>query len=490
MEKVIIKYQKLPKELKATMWYTICNVLQKCISFITLPLFTNLLSTEQYGILSVYQSWMNIMLIFFTLNLHVGGVFNNAMMKYEHDRERFISSIQTLTTLLTCIMFIIYIIATDFWNEMLKLPTILMLLMFVEILFCTSLGLWSGKQKFQYKYKMLVGVTLFISIMNPVIGVIFVSCAEEKGIARIISIALINVLVGVVLYLYNLYKGKTLYVKEYWVYALKFNLPLVPYYLSCMIFNQSDRIMINNIVGVQEAGIYSVVYNCSTMITFVINAVNNSFIPWVYQKLKAKEYDILGKISSFLLIMVAAIVLIVMMVAPEIIKIVAAPAYYDAIWIMPPVIASVFFLFLTQIYINIEFYYEKNGYLVMASIGSAFINIILNWVAIKRYGYISAGYTTLISYILFALSNYYFMKKICKKDEHLKNPIFNVKIHIMISIVVISLMISITFLYKSTIIRWILLLITGIAILRNHKKIQAYINIINKKSAKEIKNEH
>ena len=53
-----IKDKMLPVEVKASTAYTICSILQRSLSFITLPLFTRLLTTEEYGQSTVYNSWM------------------------------------------------------------------------------------------------------------------------------------------------------------------------------------------------------------------------------------------------------------------------------------------------------------------------------------------------------------------------------------------------------------------------------------------------
>ena len=71
-------------------------------------------------------------------------------------------------------------------------------------------------------------------------------------------------------------------------------------------------------------------------------------------------------------------------------------------------------LFYSQLFINIEFYYEEKYKLVGASILAAVVNIVLNYFGIKLFGFVAAGYTTLISYILFAGCNYFAMKKICR----------------------------------------------------------------------------
>ncbi|MTV96675.1 oligosaccharide flippase family protein, partial [Streptococcus pneumoniae] len=117
MKKILNKYYSLSNPVKASIWFTICNVLQKGISMITVPIFTRLLTTEQYGVYSVYQSWYSIIGVFATLNLYY-GVFNNGMVKYEKDKNAFTSSMQGLTTTVTAIFLVIYLIGIDFWNSL------------------------------------------------------------------------------------------------------------------------------------------------------------------------------------------------------------------------------------------------------------------------------------------------------------------------------------------------------------------------------------
>ena len=60
---LLAKYQQLPVTVKVTMWFMVCSILQKAISLITVPVFTRLLSTEQYGQYSIYNSWLQIFMI-------------------------------------------------------------------------------------------------------------------------------------------------------------------------------------------------------------------------------------------------------------------------------------------------------------------------------------------------------------------------------------------------------------------------------------------
>ena len=61
------------------------------------------------------------------------------------------------------------------------------------------------------------------------------------------------------------------------------------------------------------------------------------------------------------------------------------------------------------------FYFEEKKLLVYASVGAAAANIVLNKMFIPVFGFVAAGYTTLVSYILFAVCNCITMKHVLRK---------------------------------------------------------------------------
>ena len=140
------KWNKLPLAAKVSTAYAVCSILQKCLSFITLPLFTRLLTTEQYGQLTIYSSWQGILSIFLTLNLAYGS-FSTAMIKFENDRDGYISSVEGICVFLTVLFLLIYLPFQTFWNYWFQLPTKLILLMIVEMLYSTAILLWSGNKR-------------------------------------------------------------------------------------------------------------------------------------------------------------------------------------------------------------------------------------------------------------------------------------------------------------------------------------------------------
>ncbi len=72
---------------------------------------------------------------------------------------------------------------------------------------------------------------------------------------------------------------------------------------------------------------------------------------------------------------------------------------------------SVFFMFLYPLFANIEFYYEKTKFVMVASCSGALLNILLNYIFIGLYGYYAAGYTTLICYMVFFFCSLFGLQK-------------------------------------------------------------------------------
>lgn len=453
MKAIYKKYTQLSQPLKASLWFTICSTLQKAISFITVPVFTRLLTTDQYGLFNVYQSWLQIITIFATLNL-AAGVFNNGMIKYDDDRDRYTSAMQGLSTTVTVSLFLICLTFNGLWQTITQLPLVLLFAMFAEMLFVPAFNYWAARQRFEYRYRKLVVLTLIVSILNPIVGILSVLSTEDKGVARIVSATLVQVCIYLVIYIHNAVKGKKFFAKQYWKFAIAFNIPLIPHYLSSIVLGQSDRIMINYFCGTGAAGVYSVAFSVAMVMNIVSQGINSSFVPWTYQKLKKQKYKDIGNISNFILLLVGAAIIFLVAFAPEIIKIMAPAEYYEAIWIIPAVALNTYFAFLYSLFANIEFYYEENIFIAIASILAALANITLNAIFIPIVGYLAAGYTSLTCYIIYSITHYIFMTKVCRK--HINGlKIYNVRFIIFFSIGLIIASFLLMFVYDHIILRYL-----------------------------------
>lgn len=458
MKKLYIKYLNLSLPVKASFWFVICNILQKGISVITTPIFTRLLTPEEYGVFTVYQSWYSIIVIFATLNLF-SGVYNKGLIKYKNEIPKFSSSMIGLTIFCTFIITMFFLINKTFWQNLLGLSSDYIFLILIQSLGTAAFSFWAKEERFSFRYKKLVALTVVTSLLSPMLAIILIiSTNRYKAEARVFAFVFVNAVVGIYFIFSYLKKDKHLYDRKFWKYALCYSLPLIPHYLSQIVLSQSDRIMISNMIGVKEAGIYGVSYTVSMIMTFITNALNDTIIPYTFQKLKIGDYAAIRKISTLCILLTASGCGVVILLAPEIIKVIATPEYYDAIMIIPAVSSSVYFMFIFTLYANIEFYYEKTKNIMYASIFAAIINIVLNSIFIKLYGYYAAGYTTLFCYVIYSFLHMNFANRIVKKNIGIKR-IYNDKLVIIISIILILYTILVVFIYKYIVLRYLLLII-------------------------------
>lgn len=486
MKKILNLYNSLSAPIKASIWFTVSNVIQKGIALLSTPIFTRLMTTEQYGVYSVYQSWYSIISIFATLNLYA-GVYNNGLLKADTERKKqsFTSSMLGLSTTITCILFVIYLVGCDFWTSLFDLSPIFIFAMFAELLFSPAFSFWSAKERFDYKYRKLVGITVLMGIFSPLLGVIAVLHTEYKTEARVLSFVLVQVCVGLIIYIYTMFKGRQFFNKDIWMYALAFNLPLIPHYLSQTVLGQADRIMISKMVGSTEAAIYSVTYTISMMFNIVMSAINNSLIPYIYKSLKSRNYVSIKKNMNFLTVFVAIACLVATAFGPEIIKIFAAPEYYEAHRIVPPVAVSLLFVFLFGVFGVIEFYYEETWFIMVASSTAAVLNVILNYFGIQYFGYMACAYTTLFCYILLAIIHYIIIAVLIKKNLGAEktitvNSIFDGKFIWMVSCATIIGMVVMLLIYEMTLIRYLFILAILVLAIIYRNKIFALFKDIRK----------
>lgn len=478
------KYKSLPVQVRASFWFLICAFMQKGVSLISTPIFTRLLTTAEYGQYSVFNSWLGIVTVFISLNLF-WGVYTQGLVKFEEERSVFSSSMQGLTTTMNLGWTGIYLLFHTFWNRIFTLTTVQMLAMLVMIWTTSVFSFWSSEQRVEFRYRKLVIITAVTSVAKPVIGIVFVLLAEDKVTARILGLVLVELVAYTGLYIAQMKRGKVFFSKKYWKYALAFNIPLLPHYLSNTVLNSADRIMIGRMIGTGQAGIYNLAYSVSLIMTLFNNALRQTLEPWMYKKIKEQRYHDIKHMVYPSLVGIAGINLLLIAFAPEIIAIFAPESYYDAIWVIPPIAMSTYFTFSYNFFAVYEFYFEKTSYISKATMAGAGLNIILNFIFIKRFGYFAAGYTTLACYVLYAVCHYYNMTKICREEIQGIKPFEEAKL-LGITAAFMGIGFLFLFSYKNNWIRYgLIALCIALAVWKRKEIVAAAKSIIRIKSKKK-----
>ena len=461
------------KEEEASFAFLIAAVMQRGVVMLATPIYTRIMPTEDFGTYSAYNAWFQILAILITLKIST-GCFTQGLVKFDEEKDLFESSLIGITSVLGLgFLFLVFCFSNSI-EAITGLPFKYQLAIIVESYLESIYFFWARREQYERRWKALLFLSVGVALSTAVISIVTISLVDNKVDARIFTIIAVYIIAYIPLIIGQFRRCKVFYDKSFWKYSLFFCIALIPHYLSQVVLNQSDRIMIERICGSSDAGIYSLAYSLAMIMLLINESIGKTLDPWLMKRIKNREFQRIAPVVYPLMVIVAVANLLLMVFAPEVIAVFAPPSYSSAKWIIPPVTGSVFFIFLYGIFADFEFYYEKTKLISLASVFSAILNIILNYIFVKIFGFIAAGYTTLICYFLYALVHYVFMNRICSNQD-VGNRVFDHKLMALITIVFLILSAGISVLYLFNWLRYIIAVILALVILVCRNRISGYV---------------
>lgn len=446
-------YRGMSVQVKASMAFMIVNFMQKGISFLTAPIFTRLLTTEEYGVITIYLSWVDVIGIFAMFGLY-NNVYCRGILEFKEDKKNFTFSLLSLANVITLAVFAIVWITNKYVFHFLNVPDILILFMFFSFLFEPAFEFWKTDQRFAYKYKMLCFFMILVMVFAPALSVAGIFLFPgNKVAARIIGANVVTLVLGMGCYVSELCKSDRKPKVAYWKYAVLYNLPLIPYFLSSYVLSSSDRLMIGYFCGEDKAGIYGIAYTMSAVVNIVWNSINATLVPTIYQRCDDGRRSTLSRLIVPIIAGYGGVCTLIMLLSPEIIRFLAPSSYGEGMYIIPVIVGGVFYMSIFSIFSNIIYYEKKPKYVMGAGVAAAVANFILNLIFIPLCGYFAAGYTTLASYLLQVVWSYIAVKKVTGES------VYDMKKLGVIGLIVLIMSIGSPLLYSYTWIRWGLLIV-------------------------------
>ena len=322
------------KALKSGIWYTASNFLVKSIGFITTPIFTRLLTHDEFGLYNNFTSWTSTFTILVTLNLT--STFISARFEFEDDFDGYISSVMTMSFLSTALWTLAMNLFSGWFVSLTGVEHRYLNIMMAYLLFHTAIEMFQVRERYYFEYKISVLISMLIAVGGSLFSVILVLCMEDRLAGRIIGHSLPQIIIGLVLLIYIYYKGREVNL-AYWKYALPICAPFIPHLLSLTLLNSMDRIMITRICGAEDNALYSLAYNCGTIITLLITSLNTAFAPWLGEKLKEEKIPEIRRVSEKYILLFVFLACGIMLVVPEVLIVMGGRSYMEAMYVMPPV---------------------------------------------------------------------------------------------------------------------------------------------------------
>lgn len=478
------RFNHLPLAFRASIVFFLASFIQKGLNFISSPILTRILDSNDYGIVSVYYS-VESLLGTVSMFCLAQGCFDIAMLNYKNDRSVYCFSTLILSNIITIITFIPLCYFYQFCFHSLNIPRSLFLLLLFVFLFQPAFNFWLRRNRFEYRYLnpgLFVVANSFIALSSSILCVFLSSNHKIEACLFGKEIPLIIVYISFWVYLakHANWKISSQFIK----FAFFFNLPLIPHYLSTYVLSSSDRLMIKAMVGASQAAYYTLSHNLSSIITIVWMSINASLVPFVLEKYENKQYQQVNQVVLSILSFFLFLCFIVILLAPELVSLMGPKEYMEAVFVVPPVIGGCFFLALYYVFTNVLYFLKRPAIVMYASITSASLNVLLNYIFISRYGYFAAGFTTLFCFLIQALIDCIAAKRV------LSFHIYNIKFILLLSAFALLISCLSFILYIFNYLRYILLVLMVFLVLFKRDFIKQFLSNLFKTIRKNNESAH
>lgn len=407
---------------KASIYYLIGNLFNKGIAFLTVPIFTRILSTSDYGIVNTYNSWIAIvsMIIGFALHMAIRAAF----IDYRDKIDDFMSVTVTFVLYTGGVSSLFVLVGAYFSRSNLTLTLVLLCLL--QGIASALIQDYSIYLMMQYRYKFRTVLMILPNLMSVLLSIFAIKYVVEKNayLGRIVPTALVTTIFGIMVCLLVYAKSRKLYNKEYIQYGIAISAPLILHGVALNILSQSDRSMITFLADASQTGVYSLIHNLGLIATVLTTSLEGIWVPWFMGKMKIRDLESINLVAKNYVELMTCAMFSVILVGPEIVKILAPEKYWDGISIIPLIVLSNYFIFLYTLYVNVEHYYKRTKYISFNTLVAAGTNLVLNYILIPIYGYKGAAATTVISYVLAFVMHSKYSKKLEKDLYPLKSFTF------------------------------------------------------------------
>ena len=387
--------------------YLIANLATKALAFISIPFYTRMLTTEEYGVVSVFLGVAAILSSIMALSMDRSISRYYFDQKSPEDFKNFVGTSVILAFfafLLNCIL--LYFFAEEF-GEWVGLETgvVYLLIPFtlINIIDLTFEQIY-GPQK---KSKKIAITSLYRVYLGFTLSIIFIYLLpDDKYYGQMFGLILGGGLICI--YWVKLIKPyvKLSFNKDYFKYILTYSVPLIPYALSGVIIEQFGKVAIGN-QNLSEAGFYSLALAISSLVSIIIGVTHQAWNPYYMEYMNAKQYEKLDSdfVRIFKLTVLGAFVIAAF--GEQIGLLLAKKEFSGSLYLIPIFTLGYVFYQFSYAYLRNFGYSKSTYYMTITVLISGASNVLLNFVLIKKFGEVGAAVAFVISYLIMAIIGWF-----------------------------------------------------------------------------------
>lgn len=390
------KYKTLLRDI---IIFAIGNLGTKMILFFLVPLYTNFLSTKQYGTVELIDTIANFIIPFTSM-----AIFD-AVLRFTLDKNKERSSVILNAIIILGIGSGTTFILTPFLKFY---PSISEWKWFINlyIIFHMSTQIFMTYIKAKEKTRLYVILGLIQTLLLAGLNILFLVFFKLEIYGYLYA----NILSHLFIIIVSLVKGKIIndlrracFDKELLKEMVKYSAPLIINNVSWWIIQSSDKIMIDFFVSSVALGLYSVAGKIPALINVIISFFSQAWgISSIKEYDSSKDAEFYSEIFQMYTFVIFSFCISLFIIVKPFMKIYVGKDFFEAWIYIPYLLVAASFSAVSAYFGAIYGALKKSINVMLSTIFSGSINIILNFYLIPKIGVLGATLSTAISYMVIA----------------------------------------------------------------------------------------
>ena len=403
---------RLSLPVRASFWYTAAAVLERGAALIFTPFFTRLLTPSEYGVYSLYTSFMGIFTVFITLELS-GNVVYRGLSRFRGREAEFMRAALGVISLSALLFAVMLSALGNQLSAITGLSRQTLSFLAIQVYLNGIVNLYTARERYRYRYGRAILPNLAISVISPALAFAITRFFGVGAPSRIYSFIVVTALIALPLAA-SVMEGGVRFSADALKFVYSVSLPLLSHFVAASVSAQAGRAIVGIFRGEGELAVYSVVFSLGFVFSLVTGGLLSSLSPWISQKLShggnaaSSSVKAVHNTVGGLMPPVCIASLIFLCFSREALFILAPSEYQAALLCIVPITLFVLLSFVLAVQTSIILYYDAGAMMSAASVASALLNLSLNLLLTPVYGYIAASIIqaggALVSVLLYTLA--------------------------------------------------------------------------------------
>lgn len=386
----------------------ICGMIGNAI---IVPVYTSILSTEQYGLYSLSIATLSFLCIIFSDWVGLSGLRFFKQHQMTQDMPKYLTTLVTMLGTNLCLMFILANIFRNWFYSQFNIPLTYLMAILLLIIPVACRALLFQILRAQLKSMSYTVSTIANQIMTILLSVFFVKVCHMGAVALLLGMAIsITITDFILIFQSNILKWSRLQQKVEWESFLPifiYGIPIAATSLSTWIINQSNKFIMNSIHGFSQVGLVGVGYSLTMpLLMTIFSIITVAAVPRIINMYEEKidVRPIISRFTGYFVLIALPVIVVMSLYCVDFVRIFSSnESFYAAYKVIPYFAFGAFFMAITD-YTTLQYHLKNKTYIdFIIKLISGVVGIVLNLLLIPKYGLEGVGMATLSANFLYFL---------------------------------------------------------------------------------------